>query len=269
MLLLALAGQLAALPAANAAVLPHALAAAPPVEQPDLVADPRIAALMDRVDRDRALDELSRLTGAAPLCVDDDCWPLANRLTMSDELAHAMAYVADELRGMGYEVTVEPWTYGRLQDVNVFATKPGTTAPNETIYYVAHVDGVGNCPAGLCPAADDNGSGTVAGLEIARALADVQLERTLVFMFSTGEEQGMYGARAYIRDLPRDELEAIQYLVNVDMIGWDGDDDNVVELYHGDETGNEAASRAQAEFMKDVIEAYTPELVPRLDPGCG
>jgi acetylornithine deacetylase/succinyl-diaminopimelate desuccinylase-like protein len=251
------------------ATLLVALAPAPAshASDPDgeLVADARIVELVNRVDRERALDELSRLTGDAPLCVDNDCWPLANRLTSSDELAHATDYVAAELRDLGYEVAVAPWSYGRVADRNVFARKRGATVPDELVYYVAHVDGVAACPAGLCPAADDNGSGTVAGLEIARALAGVELERTLVFMFSTGEEQGMLGARAYINDLPRDDLEAIRYLVNVDMIGWDGDGDNVIELYHGDEE----KSRAQAMLMRDVIEAYTPELVPRLDPGCG
>jgi acetylornithine deacetylase/succinyl-diaminopimelate desuccinylase-like protein len=228
-----------------------------------------VAQLVNRVNRERAINELRRLSGELPLCVDGDCWPLANRLTMGDELAHAMDYVADEVRALGYTVDDAEWTYGRVTDRNVFATRTGLVRPDEQVYFVAHVDGVGNCPAGLCPAADDNASGTVAGLEIARALADVELDRTLVIMFSTGEEQGMYGARAYIAGLSGDELDAIKHLVNADMVGWDGDDDNLVELYHGDEDGDEAESRAQAEFMAEVIEAYTPELEVHLEPGCG
>ena len=45
--------------------------------------------------------------------------------------------------------------------------------------------------------ADDNASGSVLVLELARVLARTPFNRTVVFMLTTGEEQGLSGARAF------------------------------------------------------------------------
>lgn len=53
----------------------------------------------------------------------------------------------------------------------------------------------------LFPAADDNASGVVDLLEAARVLSKYSFDRTLVFFFSTGEEEGALGVKSYLNDI--------------------------------------------------------------------
>lgn len=61
------------------------------------------------------------------------------------------------------------------------------------IYFVAHMDGVADSPA-----ADDDASGVVSLLELARILRNRAIRNTVVLVFSTGEEQGALGVDSYI-----------------------------------------------------------------------
>lgn len=68
--------------------------------------------------------------------------------------------------------------------------------------------------------ADDDGSGTVAALEIAQALASalVKPKRSILFVWHTGEEAGLLGSKWFTDHLtvPR---EAIVAQLNLDMVG--------------------------------------------------
>jgi hypothetical protein len=74
--------------------------------------------------------------------------------------------------------------------------------------------------------ADDDGSGSVAQLAIAKAFATgPKPKRSVLFVWHTGEEAGLYGSR-YNADYPVVPLEAIQVQLNMDMVGRD-DCDNL------------------------------------------
>ncbi|MFP4552195.1 MAG: M28 family metallopeptidase [Spirochaetales bacterium] len=84
----------------------------------------------------------------------------------------------------------------------------------------AHFDGTGDFgDQNRYPSAIDNASGTAVVLEIARAFADASLEtdRPLWFVFFNGEEQGLYGSRAFV-NRHREALRGALVL-NVDMVG--------------------------------------------------
>jgi len=67
--------------------------------------------------------------------------------------------------------------------------------------------------------ADDDGSGTVALLAIAKAFADgPRPKRSLLFVWHTGEERGLWGSR-YFADYPTVPIDAIVTQLNIDMIG--------------------------------------------------
>src|SRR5581483_4030344 len=72
--------------------------------------------------------------------------------------------------------------------------------------------------------ADDDGSGTVALLALARAFAaGPRPKRSLLFVWHTGEERGLLGSR-YFADYPTVPLDDIVAQLNVDMIGRNRDD---------------------------------------------
>jgi hypothetical protein len=85
---------------------------------------------------------------------------------------------------------------------------------------IAHLPG----PKSVRPGADDNASGAVALLALARwygflAKQGIRPQRTLILLFANAEEEGMKGSSQYIRSLPPRELEDIVENVNLDMIG--------------------------------------------------
>jgi Peptidase family M28 len=72
--------------------------------------------------------------------------------------------------------------------------------------------------------ADDDGSGTVALMALARAFAEgAKPKRSLLFVWHAGEESGLYGSR-YFADYPSVPLEKIVAQLNIDMVGRNRDD---------------------------------------------
>src|SRR5258705_338897 len=71
--------------------------------------------------------------------------------------------------------------------------------------------------------ADDNGSGTVTVLEIARAFMEGKLrtKRSILFMLFSGEEFGLIGSQYYV-DHPLFPLEKTAAMINLDMVGRPG-----------------------------------------------
>ena len=72
--------------------------------------------------------------------------------------------------------------------------------------------------------ADDDGSGTVAIMAIAKAFAEgPKPKRSLIFVWHAGEERGLWGSR-YFADYPSVPMDAIVAQLNIDMIGRNRDD---------------------------------------------
>jgi hypothetical protein len=221
--------------------------------------------MLGQVNQDRALSDLRRLTGEESICVGTDCYTVTNRLTGSEGLHRATDYVFNSLVSLGYSVSFRDWSRSGRSDRNVIARKPGVYAPAEEIYFVAHVDGVMPGADERFPAADDDASGVVDNLELARILSSHTFSRTVVLLFTTGEEQGRLGARSYLDQLSPPELGSIKYAVDVDMVGYDGNRDGVMELWHG----GHAPSMAVTQMMSETIRAYQLDLAPRFVVGCG
>lgn len=106
---------------------------------------------------------------------------------------------------------------------NVVAVIEGAQWPDEYIVLSAHYDHVGARGDTIYNGADDDGSGTVALLEIAQAFKTAKdkgygPKRSLVFLHVTGEEIGLYGSRYYTEN-PLFPLTQTVCNLNTDMIG--------------------------------------------------
>ncbi len=104
--------------------------------------------------------------------------------------------------------------------VNVVCTLPGAMpeARSRRYYVLAHLDSRATEPNDHetdAPGANDDGSGVAALLELARVLAVKHLDATVVLMATSGEEQGLFGARLHARA----NAEGIAGVLNNDMIG--------------------------------------------------
>jgi len=222
-----------------------------------------ILEMLGQVDKNRALADLRQLSGEVPICTNNGCYTISNRLTGSEGLHWAKDYIYEELIRLGYSIKLQDWSRSGYADQNLIARKPGMVYPNEEIYFVAHIDGVK--ASGEAPAADDNASGVVDLLELARVISSQPFKYTVVLLFSTGEEQGELGVKSYIDQLSSAELSAIKYVIDIDMVGYDANRDGVMELWHG----GLSPSLALAHILSDTIKASQLTLAPGFVVGCG
>ena len=83
---------------------------------------------------------------------------------------------------------------------NTVAEIPGTTWPEQVVIVSGHLD-TWNGPGSQGTL--DNGTGSAVTMEAARLLiaAKARPKRTIRFILWTGEEQGLHGSRAYVRQL--------------------------------------------------------------------
>jgi len=95
------------------------------------------------------------------------------------------------------EVNIQNTFSGKPMDVyNTVAEIRGSEKPEEVVIIGAHLDSWD-----LGTGATDNGTGSMAVLEAARALQKlgVKPKRTIRFVLFTGEEQGLNGSREYVK----------------------------------------------------------------------
>ncbi|WP_233897413.1 M28 family metallopeptidase [Tenacibaculum piscium] len=106
---------------------------------------------------------------------------------------------------------------------NVLAFIKGSEKPDEIVVISAHLDHEGIKDGEIYNGADDDGSGTVAILEIAEAFkkatdAGKRPKRSILFLHVTGEEKGLLGSKYYTEN-PIFPLKNTVTNLNIDMIG--------------------------------------------------
>lgn len=108
------------------------------------------------------------------------------------------------------------------QHRNIMAVLPGTdTSAKGFVFIEAHIDSrcESSCDT-LCLAQgmEDNGSGCALVLELARVMSSNTYKRTLVFMLTIGEEQGLAGAEAFAKYCKAGSIP-IHAVFNNDIVG--------------------------------------------------
>ncbi|WP_394749265.1 M28 family peptidase [Spongiimicrobium salis] len=113
----------------------------------------------------------------------------------------------------------------QVNSENVAAILRGSEKPEEYLIISSHLDHIGISADGqINNGADDDGSGSVALLEIAEAFkkaadAGHGPKRSVVFLHVTGEEKGLLGSRYYTDISPIFPLKNTVANLNIDMIG--------------------------------------------------
>tara|TARA_R110000787_G_scaffold22308_7_gene64955 strand:- start:2216 stop:3220 length:1005 start_codon:yes stop_codon:yes gene_type:complete len=143
---------------------------------------------------------------------------------------------------------------------NVVAFIKGSEKPDEIVVLSAHYDHVGTKNGEVYNGADDDGSGTVSLIEMAKAFQKAKNQgngpkRSILFLHVTGEEIGLYGSRYYTEN-PLFPLSNTVVDLNVDMIGRIGSEkkgnDNYVYLI-----GSDKLSQELHDLSEDVNKRYT------------
>ena len=105
--------------------------------------------------------------------------------------------------------------------VNVVAYHKGVTFPEQYIVVTAHYDHLGQRGNKVFYGADDNASGVAALLALAGKLVKQPSTYSVVFVATDAEEDGLYGAKAFVQDAPVDTQQFILNL-NLDMLAEGG-----------------------------------------------
>lgn len=126
---------------------------------------------------------------------------------------------------------------------------------NEMVAIGAHYDHVGIHPNAktadkIWNGADDDGSGTVAVLSIAEALAKApkRPKRSVLFVWHCGEEKGLWGSN-YFNKFPTVDITKVVAQLNIDMIGRSQDPNNIIKCDKGGKPCNEALTKADAIYV--------------------
>lgn len=110
------------------------------------------------------------------------------------------------------KVDQQQFSFEERAYTNLIAHIPGKKP--ERFIICAHYDALPGTSG-----ADDNGSGTVAVMELARVLQDQKFEYTIDLIFFDAEELGLKGSEHYVRGLKSADRR-IEGVINLDMIGY-------------------------------------------------
>lgn len=131
-----------------------------------------------------------------------------------DFLVRSFSDIGVTPTGDGYE---QRFSTLRGSGVNVVGAIAGRDRDAPVIVITAHYDHEGVRRDVVYNGADDNASGVVAGLAIARSVIANPLNSPLIIAFVDAEESGMVGSGAFVQDPPV-PLDRIGLNVNLDMV---------------------------------------------------
>jgi len=178
------------------------------------------------------------LKGSKPLTIDMPAMPriIFVHRSIADELLKGTGHTLDELQknidlnlksqsflipGKKLKITEASKT-GEIILNNVAAWIEGSdpVLKKEIVVFSGHADHIGGEGDRINTGADDDASGCAALLEIAQAFQSLEKKplRSLLFLWVTGEEIGLFGSQSYV-DNPLFPLENTVADLNMDMIG--------------------------------------------------
>ena len=165
------------------------------------------------------------------------------------------AYITEQMKALGYTVEGQAFHEGFLNvngidapGVNLIAERGADTQEGRTrdiFLVVTHYDSKTVVEEGD-PYANDK-SGVVVLLEAARILAQEETDTDLCFLFLSGQEDGGYGAQAFIDTLKDDLRNRITGVLAVDHVGYNTGMPNIIKTTSGE--ANKIASLVQEEGL--------------------
>ena len=164
-------------------------------------------------------------------------------------------WITSRYQSLGFtDVELQPFTYSAGTSNNIIVTKTGSLYPNTFLIIDAHYDTING------PGTNDNGTGTVLLLELARLLKDVETEYSIKFIHFSGEEDGLIGSSYYVNNTVIPENLDIRLVFNIDEVGGVNgmtNDTVVCERDLTNPSSNNAASNAATNSLSILIELYS------------
>ena len=239
-----------------------ALAPRPPVDLTNLPPkNPKVLAAFQGVNRDRVVENLRKFTGELPVTITRDgkqvTGTIVTRSSYSKELYDlALPWVEQEFQALGLTTHRHVYSKGMY---NLVATIKGDGTSKKRIVYSAH----GDATAGetwrnerKTTGADDDASGVILLLEVARAMKDQHPKYDIDFVVFTMEEQGLEGSAAYFDKIKAEGVQLLT-MIQYDMVGYHGTEGNRMDVHDSE---NEKGTHAYYEVAAREAAVYEEEI---------
>ncbi|MFT4522640.1 MAG: hypothetical protein ACI8ZN_001590 [Bacteroidia bacterium] len=209
--------------------------------------------LVAEVNLDSLIKTVREFSGEDSTMLNDTMVLIQHRVSnKGNDLA--ADYLADRLQALGLQVEVLNY---RKTGRNIVGTITGKTNPDSIYIICAHYDAV----ADYC--ADDNASGSATVLEAARIMNKYCFNNTIKFIFFDEEELGLIGSK-YYADTAFVHGDKIVGVLNMDMLGYDGDSNRVFDIH----TNNLLENQRLKDTVLYVLDTLNIDLVPNvINPG--
>lgn len=249
--------------------------------------DPDIHELMGEVNSDTLSATLASLSGEIPVTIEGEPDSIPCRFALSEGSDRAALWLAEQFESRGFEVELVPFLPSWFSETRPLPLGVENAEALEAIYInaqssigsdtmynvVATLPGKDSLQVILCahydaftfdamwtytPGADDNASGVATVLETARVLGAHDWQHTLRFVLFSGEELGLWGSEAYVKDAVEAGDNMIAAL-NMDMIAYNNDDVPDMDIHCNP---YDAASQDMGQMLIELIDIYELDIVP-------
>lgn len=172
---------------------------------------------------------------------------LGNKPYGSANLEKTRDWIIAKYKQFGYtDIKLDTFYYASTQGENIIIEKPGSE-PNKWIIVNAHFDSVTDGPG-----ANDNGSGVVACLQIAKIIKDIPCKIGVRFIHFSAEENGLIGSKHYVANTIN-STDEIELVLNLDQLGGSKGEDNSQIKCERDEDGNPSVNNAMSYLKTDTL----------------
>lgn len=177
-------------------------------------------------------------------------------------LDNTLTWLKNKYLSYGYtasQITEDSYTYTGSTAVckNLVVTKTGTVYPNTFVIIDGHYDSLNGTGT------NDNGSGLVCILEVARLLQNIPTQYSIKFINFSGEEDGLFGSQHFVSSVVNATTPKmnIKLVFNLDEVGGvAGMVNNTItcERDLSAPTSNNAASAAVTNELITCVGLYSP-----------
>lgn len=177
-------------------------------------------------------------------------------------LDNTLTWLKNKYLSYGYtasQITEDSYTYTGSTAVckNLVVTKTGTVYPNKFIIIDGHYDSISGTGT------NDNGSGLVCILEVARLLQNIPTQYSIKFINFSGEEDGLFGSKHFVSAVvnattPKMDIKLVFNLDEVGGVAGMVNNTITCERDMSNPTSNNAASATITNELIACVRLYSP-----------
>lgn len=173
-------------------------------------------------------------------------------------LRTTLHWLKDQYKSYGYsDIYLDSFKYvGHIDtNINLVVNKHGTNINAPWIIVCSHYD------TRTGPGVNDNGTGVVATLQIARIIQNIPTRYNVRFINFAGEEDGLIGSQHYVENTLSPD-DSVRLILNMDQLGGTaGGNNNGVITCERDEESNPTTNNLKSWMITDtmakIVETYT------------